>query len=99
MRLWGVEIHERQRDVALDGHEYVVELMGNTPGQGADSRHLLCLLQVSFKLFAMGDVKEHGQDDGLAGNPDQLSEKKHIDHLAIPSPEFSFLFSDLPRFF
>jgi len=45
------EIEEHQRGVSLDGHEQVVEVVGDPAGQGADGLHLLGLAQLGLEEF------------------------------------------------
>ena len=56
-------IHARQFDVAHDGGEDIVEIVGNAPGQGADGLHFLRFTHLRFKrkagflgLLALGNI-------------------------------------------
>ena len=60
-------IEQRQGSIPLNTHEQVVEVVGDTAGQGADGLHLVRMLQPLFEkpllllgLFAVGDV--HGRE-------------------------------------
>jgi len=49
-------IHQHQRDMALDAHEEVVEVVGDPAGESADSLHLLRLEELGLELPGLGDV-------------------------------------------
>ncbi len=57
--LGGVGVHLGQGDVAHDGGQEVVEVVGDSPGQAAYRLHLLHLLQVLLQGFALAQVAGH----------------------------------------
>ncbi|MDT4835538.1 hypothetical protein FQZ97_692080 [compost metagenome] len=69
-------VFARQRQIAQDGGEQVVEIVRHAPGQGTDGLHLLRLAQLRFErallgfgLLELGDVgvgTDHAQRQPVA---------------------------------
>ena len=56
--------HERERGVALDDHEEIVEVVRDTAGELADRVHLLRLEELLLELALLGDVVAEYGDTG-----------------------------------
>jgi len=59
-----IELHRHERGVSLDSHQQVVEIVGDTPGEGADGLQLLGLQELGFESFAAGDVDDDAANSG-----------------------------------
>ena len=64
-----VDIIQNQRGIAQNGSHKIIEIMGNTAGQGADGFHLLGLVKLSFqppsfffRLLAIGHIDNESSD-------------------------------------
>ncbi len=61
------KVFHRQTDVAPDGQENIIEVVGNAAGQRAQGLHFLRLKQLFFHLPAVSDVDaDAGHAEGLA---------------------------------
>ena len=60
MRITWFEVEHHQRNISLDPHEQVVEIMGNPAGEGPYGLHFFGLLEFFFQPLLFGDV---GQDN------------------------------------
>ena len=71
-----VQVEEHERDVPLDDHEEVVEVMGDAAGQGAHGLHLLGVVELGLDLLALAHVVEHHDEGPLH----VVADRQELDH-------------------
>ena len=64
MGVAGFQVEEHQGDMPLDAHEQVVEVMGDSAGQGADGLHLLGGLKLFFQFLFLGNIGDEVKGGG-----------------------------------
>ena len=60
-RVVAFELGAGHLDVAEDGRQQVVEVVGDAAGEAADALHLLGLQELRFEPLALGDVLHHAE--------------------------------------
>ena len=86
-RVGPVDLGEHQGRMALDSQEEVVEVVGNTSGQGPDGFQALGLLELGLEPPLLGHVQEDVQDDRPLGEPDDPGEYEDIHGPVVPGPK------------
>jgi hypothetical protein len=67
------QVVEHHLAVTHDDAEQIVEIVGHPSGQASDRLHLLRLMQLPFKRFALGDVVQ--PDDGADPAPRAVGDR------------------------
>ena len=76
-------LHLQQAGIAHEGHEDVVEVVGDPPCEGTDGLHLLGLAELGLKALTFGDVPQEDEGDRLALIGGDRDRRLDVDDIAV----------------
>ena len=80
-----LQLQLHQFRIADDGHQQVVEIVGDAAGELANGIHLLCLAQLQFQALAFGQVPPHDMQDGVLAPGNRCQQHFHWKGRAVRS--------------